>query len=249
MSYHAVKLNLTKAQQSKLRNGHTIQLKPEHMRSSSHTVYLTQQQINRMKKALEMKKGMRLTMSPTQHKHNRLHGGGFWDMLKSGASAILKNPTVQNMASNLLKDGAHWALNKAGSAIQNKTGFDTSGITNFAKSHVGNLADAIVDKTLSAASKHLSGSGVVSNVLGSIPIIGSFLGPIASMFGGKMSNAKALRIAKASVHAHMKDHKGVRHHMKRHVIAHLKGLDRKRKSSKKSTKKGSKRMAGGSFHF
>lgn len=227
MVYHEHSLNLEPQHMTKMSKGMTVTLKPHHMEHGPHKIHLTMQQVNRMHKAKAENKGMRLKMSNAQLRHNRLHGSGFFDTIKGLAKTAINSDVGKSLINkgkeaglNLLNKG----IDKAAGYVQDKTGFDTSGIAGMAK----NAASNIADKTLAKVSEHLNGSGTVSSVLGSIPIIGSFLGPIASMFGGSISPAKAHSIAKAAVHAHLKDGKSVRHHLTHRIHKHLAGSGRRR---------------------
>lgn len=223
--YHSVQLNLSPAQLRSLSQAKTVQLKPAQMEEGPHKVHLTQQQIKRMQKAKAENKGMRLSFSNTQLRYNVKHGSGFFDMLKKGATALIKSDLGQNLISkgkdvglNLLNKG----IDKASNYITQKTGFDTSGIADMAKNTASNIADSTLQKvTQHIAGSGMHGSGPVANVLGSIPLIGSFLGPIARAFGGSISPAQARAIARHAVKAHMQSGGSIRDHLAHDVHMHL----------------------------
>lgn len=210
-------INLTGLQAGKLAKGGTIQLKHEHLHGP-HKVHLTKTQIKRIEKAHRDGHGMRLKMSESQLRHNKQKGAGFMDTLKK-IGKIAVNSDIGKSLINKGQNAIHGLIDKGANYIGDKTGLDMSGLAHVAKN--------IVNQTLQKATEHIAGSGLkgggtVANVLGSIPIIGSFLGPIASMFGGKISNAKAKQIANDAVRAHLKDKKSIKSHLEKRVLAHLK---------------------------
>ncbi len=245
MTFHRVGLKLTGPHMKKLARGERIRLTHSQIGSGPHAVHVTKTQLGRMKKAKAEKKGMMLQMSKTQLRHNKMHGTGmFSNLLKSGASALLN--------SGLGQKAVNYGLGKVADFAKSK------GVNADLVDALHGKATNIANAALAKASQHLSGSGAVANALGSIPILGGILGPIAGMFGGKISKAKAMTIARGAVTAHRKDGKSIKHHLVKRIHAHLAGTGRKRRAtkprsrkvgagSKSGKKRRTKRKVGGSF--
>src|SRR3954468_18474870 len=90
MKYIAAPLNLKEHQFIKLAQGKGISINPKHLTSQSgkgftrDNVFLTQGQINRLKKSIKSGKNVRLTLSKQQLLHHNLHGEGwFSDKVKN----------------------------------------------------------------------------------------------------------------------------------------------------------------------
>ena len=86
--YTKVKVSISEGQRKKLKDALennagqvTIHLDPEGLMIGEDVIAVTKRQIKSMTKAFENKKGIRITMSPTQLKHNLTMEGGFLGML------------------------------------------------------------------------------------------------------------------------------------------------------------------------
>ena len=93
--YIKVSVNISEGQRKKLTNALrnkarevSIQLGREDLNGED-VLALTKGQLNRMKKAYENRKGVRITMSPSQLKYNLTVEGGFLAMLASLAARAL----------------------------------------------------------------------------------------------------------------------------------------------------------------
>jgi len=220
MTYHEISLNITDDMLRKIAHGDTVHMKPHHMNKGKHRLHLTKQQINRMSNAKLNKKGMRLKLSNKQHAYNRskYKGSGFFGNVLGLAKKAAQSDTGKaliNSGAKALSGLATKGIDALANKVQQKTGFDTSGIAQAAKN--------ITDKTLQHASNYITGSGTVANILGSIPILGSFLGPIAAGFGGKISKKHAHAIAKMAISDHVQKGGSVRKHLQSHIRRHLAG--------------------------
>ena len=94
--YTNVKVNISEGQRKKLKSALennmdkvTINLDPECLMRGEDVLAVTKRQIKSMAKALQNKKGVRITMSPTQLKYNLTMEGGFLGMLAGLAARAL----------------------------------------------------------------------------------------------------------------------------------------------------------------
>ena len=105
--YNNVKVNISEGQRKKLKsaleNGIdkvSIQLDPEGLMRGEDILAVTKRQLNNMAKALQNRKGVRITMSPTQLKYNMTMEGGFLGMLAGLAARAL--PFLATAAKTVL---------------------------------------------------------------------------------------------------------------------------------------------------
>ena len=105
--YTKVKVSISEGQRKKLRDALgnnagkvTIHLDPESLMIGEDVIAVTKRQIKSMTKAFENKKGIRITMSPTQLKHNLTMEGGFLGMLAGLAARAL--PFLATAAKTIL---------------------------------------------------------------------------------------------------------------------------------------------------
>lgn len=98
-TYHPVKLGLTRPQVMKLARGEKAQVAPHQMGCGS-VHFLTKAQVRKLHTAHKKGKGVRLHFTHHQVRHHLMHGGGFWDTLKSGASALFNvaKPLINKVA-------------------------------------------------------------------------------------------------------------------------------------------------------
>ena len=82
--YTNVKVNISEGQRKKLKSALensidqvSIQLDPEGLMKGKDVLAVTKRQLNQMAKAFQNRKGVRITMSPTQLKYNLTMEGGF----------------------------------------------------------------------------------------------------------------------------------------------------------------------------
>ena len=104
MAHHPVKLYLSTAQLSKVRNGHSIQLPANAIGHSSGVQFQTLHPSNltKLSKAHRSGKGVRITLTPAE-----LEGTGILDALRSGYKWIKKNSNIlKPIASAVLDAGA-----------------------------------------------------------------------------------------------------------------------------------------------
>ena len=94
--YTKVKVSISEGQRKKLKDALennagevTIHLDHEGLMIGEDVIAVTKRQIKSMTKAFENKKGIRITMSPTQLKHNLTMKGGFLGMLAGLAARAL----------------------------------------------------------------------------------------------------------------------------------------------------------------
>jgi len=66
MSFHEHKLALTEAMYKKLRNGHVVQAKPEHLQIGDKCFHVTKKQHTRIERAKRLAKGLRLRLDPQE---------------------------------------------------------------------------------------------------------------------------------------------------------------------------------------
>ena len=105
--YTKVKVSISEGQRKKLKDALennagkvTIHLDPEGLMIGEDVIAVTKRQIKSMTKAFENKKGIRITMSPTQLKHNLTMKGGFLGMLAGLAARAL--PFLATAAKTIL---------------------------------------------------------------------------------------------------------------------------------------------------
>ena len=105
--YTKVKVSISEGQRKKLKDALennvgevTIHLDHEGLMIGEDVIAVTKRQIKSMTKAFENKKGIRITMSPTQLKHNLTMKGGFLGMLAGLAARAL--PFLATAAKTIL---------------------------------------------------------------------------------------------------------------------------------------------------
>ena len=105
-NYINIKVNISEGQRKKLKsalekNADKISIQLNHKDLIGEDVLaLTKRQVNRLAKALNEGKGTRITMSPTQLKHNMSIEGGFLGMLAGLAARAL--PFIATAAKTVL---------------------------------------------------------------------------------------------------------------------------------------------------
>ena len=105
-NYINVKVNISEGQRKKLKsalenNADKISIQLNHNDLSGEDILaLTRRQVNKLAKALNEGKGARITMSPTQLKHNLMVEGGFLGMLAGLAARAL--PFIATAAKTVL---------------------------------------------------------------------------------------------------------------------------------------------------
>ena len=105
--YTKVKVSISEGQRKKLKDALennagqvTIHLDPEGLVIGEDVIAVTNRQLKAMQKAFEKRKGIRITMSPTQLKHNLTMEGGFLGMLAGLAARAL--PFLATAAKTIL---------------------------------------------------------------------------------------------------------------------------------------------------
>jgi hypothetical protein len=208
MVYHKVHLKLDRTKLLKLAKGEKVRLTHGHLHHGPHQMHLTATQMKRLGKAKMEGKGAMLQMSKTQLRHNKMHGSGmFTDLLKSGASALLKSGVVQKGLSSALQKGTDWAKSK--------------GINSGLVDSVHGLATKGIDAGLNKLNTKLTGGD-----LSGIPVIGPIL---HGLFGLGLSKAKAIAVLKRGRRAHKA--KGGK------LMAHVRIEARKELAKKKPVKR------------
>jgi hypothetical protein len=104
----SVKLNLSKAQLSKLRNGHAVQLKSNQIGQGNTSVSLHPSNIKKLTKAVRQGKGVRVQLN-----HDEIMGSGFMSQAKSMGKAALKNKQIRKLANQGLDRGMNMASDYA----------------------------------------------------------------------------------------------------------------------------------------
>jgi len=156
--YHQYGVNLSKGQADKICNAHKkgtgVTIRLTKLNlQGDHKLPLTQTQINKIKKA---KNGVQLNLSETQLKHLKMveKNGGFIPLLS----------LIPIIAS---------ALGAAGGVA--------GGIASAVSAGKSNAEQARHNRAVEEQLK--AGSGVVSDTVGKIPILGSILGPVLQKLG------------------------------------------------------------------
>ena len=105
--YTNVKVNISEGQRKKLKSALensidqvSIHLDSQHLMRGDDVLALTKRQLNNLAKAYHNRKGVRLTMSPTQLKYNLTMEGGFLGMLAGLAARAL--PFLATAAKTIL---------------------------------------------------------------------------------------------------------------------------------------------------
>ena len=104
----SVKLNLSKAQLSKLRNGHAVQLKSHQIGQGNTSVSLHPSNVKKLTKAVRQGKGVRVQLN-----HDEIMGSGFMSQAKSMGKAALKNKQIRKLANQGLDRGMNMASDYA----------------------------------------------------------------------------------------------------------------------------------------
>ena len=105
--YTNVKVNISEGQRKKLKSALensidqvSIHLDSQDLMRGEDVLAVTKRQLNNLTKAFQNRKGVRLTMSPTQLKHNLTMEGGFLGMLAGLAARAL--PFLATAAKTIL---------------------------------------------------------------------------------------------------------------------------------------------------
>ena len=100
--YTNVKINISEGQRKKLESAleNSIDQVSIHFMRGEDVLAVTKRQLNNLTKAFQNRKGVRLTMSPTQLKHNLTMEGGFLGMLAGLAARAL--PFLATAAKTIL---------------------------------------------------------------------------------------------------------------------------------------------------
>ena len=105
--YTNLKVNISEGQRKKLKSALensidqvSIHLYSHDLMRGEDVLAVTKRQLNNMTKAFQNRKGVRLTMSPTQFKHNLTMEGGFLGMLAGLADLAL--PFLATAAKTIL---------------------------------------------------------------------------------------------------------------------------------------------------
>ena len=157
-TYHDHGLNISKNQAKKIYSAHKLN-RSVTIRLKNDDLHgdfklpLTQTQLNRINKANKSKTGIQLTLSEAQLAHMK-KSGGFLPLL-----ALI--PLITG------------ALGAAGGIA--------GGVASAVSSSRANAEQARHNKAIEEAMK--SGTGVVSDVVGKVPVIGSFLAPLLQKIG------------------------------------------------------------------
>ena len=101
-SYQSHSFKLSPAQIKKLAKCDKIRIKYENL-SGSYPVHLTQTQLKKVKKSMELKKGMDLQLTSKQVKHNVKHGGSIWSSIKDFGENTF-NRVIKPVGQKLLED-------------------------------------------------------------------------------------------------------------------------------------------------
>ncbi len=102
MTYTGIKINVSESQKKKIQNSNStdkvtlVFTYQDLMNRGDDEIYLTNTQLNKIKKAIDNKKGVRLDMSKTQLEYNIKHGGFL------GALAGLASRALPMIASKVL---------------------------------------------------------------------------------------------------------------------------------------------------
>lgn len=105
-SYQSHSFKLSPAQVKKLAKCDKVRIKYENL-NGSHPVSLTQTQLKKVKKSMELKKGMDLQLTPKQVKHNVKVGGSIWSDAWSAMKSLGKdtfNRVIKPVGQKLLEE-------------------------------------------------------------------------------------------------------------------------------------------------
>jgi hypothetical protein len=103
--YHKYLLKLSKRNIAKMHKGEPTMLKHDQLSGGSVEVYMTARQHNKLKKAHEKGKGVKLHLTEHEREHNEKHGEGWKDLLKTGARTLAKEakPIVKKTVAKFAK--------------------------------------------------------------------------------------------------------------------------------------------------
>jgi len=201
VKYINVIVRISDEQKAKIRNAlHSdvdsisIRLKAEDLLGED-ILALTQRQVNKLEKALELNKGATIKMSKTQIKHNMKITGGFLPLLAGLAAKaipILTGTVLPALATGALSGLASTGTSKLlGSGLYLKKGESVckmvpQGEGLYLKPHSGTGLSSLGDGLyIKSGTGFIDGRGFllgqnnpISNVLKNIPILGPILGTI-----------------------------------------------------------------------
>ena len=100
----SVNLNLSKSQLSRLRNGHSIQLRANQIGQGNDSFMLNALNIKKLSKAYKSGKGVRIQLD-----RDEILGSGLKSQVKSLGKAALKNKQVRKLADKGLQRGMNYA--------------------------------------------------------------------------------------------------------------------------------------------
>ena len=103
--FHKYLLHLSKHNIKKLHKGEPTMLKHDQLSGGKVEVYMTARQHNKLKKAHEKGKGVKLHLSSHEIEHNEKHGEGWKDLLKTGARTLAREskPLIKKTVSKAIK--------------------------------------------------------------------------------------------------------------------------------------------------
>lgn len=99
----SIQINVSKRQQSKLRNGHPIRINPAKNNDEDITIFLDESKIKDVMKAFKKDKSKTLTLSPQEiHENKTMEGGNLFKKAKKGIKKSVN--TVSNAKKNSDKE-------------------------------------------------------------------------------------------------------------------------------------------------
>ena len=152
-----VNLNLSKSQLSRLRNGHSIQLRADQIGEGNNCVMLNPLNFKKLSKAYRSGKGVRIQLD-----NDEIMGSGLMSKAKALGKTALKNKQVRKLADKGLQKGLNYASDYAVSQ-----GVDENAV-NFIKKQAKKNIDKEVDNfveggdLLSEYENYKQGNGIFS---------------------------------------------------------------------------------------
>jgi hypothetical protein len=123
------KVHLTNDQKRKLLNGHSIQLKPDHLVGGSESVVLDKKQATKVHKAKREGKGVRLRFHSDELMHNNvIHGSGFHSLLSKAKKALYTG--AKHVHNHLRDTGVYDQLAQAGKKVLKEKAHEALGHAN-----------------------------------------------------------------------------------------------------------------------
>ena len=143
---HKVKVCLTEKQFRKLKNGHNVQLSHRQLVGQNHHLMLHHETAKKIHHAIRQKKGVRITLTPSEFEASGEGLKEFWQGLKNGVrfvkDKIIDSPLYQESIRPLAKKGVKFLTGLAKAVATPVIGEDLANLAEKGINYVGDKTGA-----------------------------------------------------------------------------------------------------------